>query len=208
MIRSLPMIRRNLRIFCGAVFFSLLGCGPMLAQQAPAPEEQISAPTGAPGVYIQDAGKAAMGWQLLSPNLSYRAYVPDSFGTTPHDARLGELQAVEYPGAHAAIQIHAGQLRVCVYRMVSPVAPVLVRLTEEKKKKSRVLGGGGLHVLTIEKSTHLAAANAEDVVPTTTLPSTACMVLFQPQAALAPGEYAVMFGLQNLAIMDFGVAAQ
>lgn len=172
------------------------------------------APTGAPGVYIQDAsGKEASSpqdttWRLLTPNMAYKAWVPDSFGTTPHSGALGELQAVAYPGMHAAVQIHAKRPLVCLYRLSSADAPMLVRLNEDKKKKLRVMGGGGLHVLTIHKATHLATANADEVVSTATLPSTDCLVLLQPQAALLPGEYAVMLGLQNLAIMDFGVQEQ
>ena len=32
------------------------------------------------------------------------------------------------------------------------------------------------------------------------------VILLQPQSDLVPGEYAVMFGAQNMAILDFGVA--
>ncbi|HEX4021603.1 MAG TPA: hypothetical protein VHX63_10690 [Acidobacteriaceae bacterium] len=85
-----------------------------------------------------------------------------------------------------------------------PSAPLLVRLKE--KKQTRELDSGSIRAVPLVGSTREAQANASSIVPTTTIHSENYLVLFQPQADLAPGEYAVMFGANDLAILDFGVA--
>lgn len=205
----------NLKTFCSAIFFATLIAAPMLAQQAPAaapadkpaiaapPASEASAPSGQPGMYVQDS----TGWHLLAQNMQYKAKLKHGFVSGLTYGAVAAPMVVEYQGLHAAVQINATQPKVCAYRLMIPSAPLLVRL--KPKKQTRELDSGSLRAVPLVGQTKEVQASASSLVPTTTLPSTAeCLALVQPQAALAPGEYAVMIGTQNIAIMDFGVAAQ
>lgn len=87
---------------------------------------------------------------------------------------------------------------------MTPGAPLLVRLKE--KKHTRELDSGSVRAVPLKGSSHQAKADANIMVPISTIPSEGGLILFQPKADLIPGEYAVMFGPSNLAIFDFGVA--
>ncbi len=162
--------------------------------------EESTAPTGQPGVYIQDS----TGWHLLAQNANFKGKVKHGFVSGLTYGAVSAPMVIDYAGAHATVQINATQPHICAYRILFASAPLLVRL--QPKKQKRELDSGSLRAVPLVGASKEAKASASSIVPTTTLPSTACETLLQPQAALDPGEYAVMFGAQNLAIMDFGVA--
>ena len=111
---------------------------------------------------------------------------------------------VEYDGAHATVQAHTAKPRICVYHLLTSGQPLLVHLSQKKQK--RELDSGTMHVLPIVGASHQVEANASSLVAITTQSNDACKILMQPTSDLADGEYAVMFGAQNVAIFDFGVS--
>ena len=107
----------------------------------------------------------------------------------------------EYQGAHAPVQIEAGRPVICICHFYSlPGDPVLVRL-HPNKKNARELDGGKIHV-----GYKTVRAETADLVPVTISQPENRVWLVQPQQALAAGEYALMLGVQNMAIFPFSVA--
>lgn len=202
---------RRALLFAASVVSAILIAAPMHGQQGnvatlpPAsgatqpPAKDTSGPTGQPGLYVQDS----TGWHLLAQNMQYKAKVKRGFVSGLTYGAVAAPMVVEYPGVHAAVQISMTQPQICAYRLMVPGTPLLVRLTPKKQK--RELDSGSLRAVPLVGQTHEAKASDSSLIPTKTLPSTTCVTLLQPEQPLVPGEYAVMFGAQNVAIMDFGV---
>lgn len=198
------MARLILRCFSCAFFFALLVSMPVLGQQVAASNSKTnmndSYPSGDPGVYMQDA----TGWHLLSQNTSFKAKVKHGVLSGLTYGAVAAPMVVEYAGAHATVQAHTAKPRICVYHLLTSGQPLLVHLSQKKQKRD--LDSGTMHVLPIVGASHQVGANAGSLVAITTQSNDACKILMQPTSDLADGEYAVMFGAQNVAIFDFGVS--
>lgn len=191
-----PTTLRNssLVFLCGVLLAT-----PIWGQQATRNANNISYPSGSPGIYVQDAGN----WRALTVATPTKVKAKHGFFSSMTYGAVAAPVVAVYTGEHAAAQVQAKRPMICVYHMITTDAPVLVRLQE--KKKTRELDSGHVRA-TLTGSSHEAKADANIVVPTMTLPSHSEAILLQPNADLAPGEYAVMFGVRNLAIFDFGVS--
>ena len=151
-------------------------------------------------MYVQDGGN----WQSIAPASPTKVKTKHGFASSLTYGAVAAPVVAVYPGAHAQVQAHGVRPRICVYNVITPDTPILVRLVE--KKDTRELDSGHIRA-SLTGSSHQAVADAGIVVPTTTSEPGNHVTLLEPQSDLVPGEYAVMFGAQNLAIYDFGLAA-
>jgi hypothetical protein len=107
----------------------------------------------------------------------------------------------DYDGLHARVQIEPGRPIICLYHVMFPPGnPALVIL--HPKKTYRQLDGGKLRL-----RGKVAEAEKNDLIPINVSQPENGVWLIQPQQDLAPGEYALMLGTQNLSIFPFTVAA-
>ena len=171
----------------------------MPAQQATSSANPVNFPSGNPGVYVQDGGD----WQAIALASPTKVKAKHAFASSLTYGAVAAPMVAVYPGTQAQVQMHGARPLICVYLVITPAAPILVRLVE--KKNSRELDSGHVRA-SLTGSTHQAVADAGIVVPTTTSQPQDHVVVLQPQSDLVPGEYAVMFGANNMAIYDFGVA--
>lgn len=171
----------------------------MPAQQAASSANPVSFPSGDPGLYVQDGG----GWQAIAQTSPIKLKAKHAFASSLTYGAVAAPVVAVYPGVHAQVQVHGARPVICVYHVITSGTPLLVRLVE--KKNSRELDSGHVRA-SLTGSGHQAVADAGIVVPITTSQPEDHVVLLQPQNDLVPGEYAVMFGANNMAIFDFGVA--
>jgi len=172
---------------------------PALGQQPGSSSSGNSCPVDKPGVYMQDSG----GWQLLSQTAPAKMKAKHAFLSSMSYGTVSAPMIVEYTGTHARVQIHYARPVICVSHIIFPNPPVLVRLNE--KKQTRELDSGSLRAVPFANDSKQGHASAGSLVPTATIPSEDGTTLLQPKNDLPAGEYAVMFGVQNLANLDFGV---
>jgi hypothetical protein len=122
-----------------------------------------------------------------------------SYGVVP--AKI----VAEYAGDHASAQVNAGQITICICHVLSlPGEPAIVRL--HSKKDGRELDGGKMIVYPIVGGSKMADADKSDLIPVDQGHPDPHVWLIRPQSPLAPGEYALMLGTQNLNIYPFTVA--
>jgi hypothetical protein len=194
------MTRKTFRNFFRV--FLLIAVYPVVSRgQQSKISAEAGCPSGNPGVYVQGVS----GWHLLAQTTPSKMKAKHAFISSLSYGAVGAPMVVEYPGPHSAVHIHATQPLICVAHIMSPNPPLLVRLDE--KKKIRELDSGTIHAVPIVGSSKEAQAQASSIVPTTAEQIEDGVVLLRPQGNVSPGEYAVMFGAQNLAILTFGVAA-
>jgi hypothetical protein len=190
---------RNVPAILSAILLGFLFPAAGLAQQAGGPSGSSGCPDQPPGVYVHGAG----GWHSLSPATPFKTKAAHGFLSSMTDGAVAAQIRAEYRGPHATVQVKGAQPTVCVSHLMTPADPMIVRLHE--KKKDRELDGGSIRALPVVGGSKETKAESSIVVPTATEKPEYGIVLVRPQAALAPGEYAVMFGPTNLAIFDFGV---
>lgn len=193
------MARTIFKLLCASSLSAVM-MASMWGQQATPSGSAVSYPSGNPGLYVQDGAN----WDALAPAAPARIKAKHGFASSLTYGAVAAPVVAVYPGTHAQVQVHATRPLICVYHLITTDSPVLVHLKE--KKDTRELDSGHIRA-SVVGSSHQAKADASIVVPTTTTHSEDGTILLRPQTDLAPGEYAVMFGLQNLAIFDFGVTA-
>lgn len=190
------MVQKLFRIFSCVLlpiaFFPLIS----RAQQ---PSTAVTCPRDKPGIYVQGAGE----WQPLSQAAYLKVKAKHAYLSSLSYGAVAAPMVVEYAGPHAAVQLQSSRPVICVSHILSPTPPMLVHLTV--KKKIRELDSGTIRAVPLGGSKQ-AKADSSSLVPTTTEQPENGIVLLRPQADLPPGEYAVMFGAQNLAILDFGIS--
>lgn len=169
-------------------------CLPGFSQQA----ANAACPSDQPGVYVQDAS----GWHQLAVATPAKMKAKHAFLSSMSYGAVSAPAIVEYARAHAGVQVQGLRPAVCVSHIMAPGQPLLVRLHE--KKNTRELDSGSLRAVPFANDTVQAHAAQNSVVPTTTSTQDG-ITLLTPQNDLGPGEYAVMFGAQNMAILDFGI---
>lgn len=180
-----------------AVLFSATGFAQRAGTQAGSP----ACPNQPPGVYIQGTD----GWHALSSATPYKSRAAHGFLSSMTDGAVAARIEAEYRGAHAAVQVHDARPTVCISHIITPAEPIIIRLRE--KKNDRELDGGKIRALPVTGQMKMTEAESSIVIPATTDKSEYGITLVLPQANLADGEYAVMFGPTNVAIFDFGVDA-
>jgi hypothetical protein len=193
------MSRRLFTTFSFSFFFGMFLTACSWGQQPASSSNPVNLPTGDPGIYLQGGGN----WQAISPASPSKLKTKHAFASSLTYGAVAAPVVAIYPGVHAQVQSHGARPTICVYRVMTPNAPLLVRLIE--KKNTRELDSGHVRA-SLTGSGHQAAAEAGIVVPTTTSQAEDHILVLKPISDLVPGEYAVMFGAQNLAIYDFGVA--
>jgi len=190
-------VRTVCRILCLSFLCATLTAS--LCGQQPTPSvNPANFPTGDPGVYVKGSGA----WQAIAPASPSKLKTKHAFASSLTYGAVAAPVVAIYPGAHAQVQAHGARPTICVFHVITPNAPLLVRLVE--KKDTRELDSGHVRA-SLTGTGHQAVAESEIVVPTTTSQAEDHVVLLKPQIDLVPGEYAVMFGAQNFAIYDFGV---
>lgn len=172
----------------------------MIAQQADGSANAAQLPSGNPGLYIKDGG----GWRAIAPSTPTKVKAKHAFASSLTYGAVAAPVVAVYSGAHAQVQMQGARPLICVYHIMTTDSPLLVRLVE--KKGSRELDSGHVRA-SLTGSGHQAVADARIVVPTPSSQPEDRVILLQPQTDLLPGEYAVMFGAQNLAIFDFSLSA-
>ncbi len=195
----MPLVRSLFQaFFCALLSIVLLPATSRAQQSTPSP---AACPGDHPGVYVRGAGE----WHLLSQASPSKVKAKHAYLSSLSYGAVSAPMVAEYPGPHAAVEIHATRPIVCVSHLLTSNPPMLVRLNE--KKKTRELDSGTIRAVPLVGSAKQAEAQAGSVVLTTADQPESGVTLLRPQADMAPGEYAVMFGAQNLAILDFGIAA-
>jgi hypothetical protein len=194
---------RNLLVVLSAALTAALLPAVGLAQQAGTSTDASSGcPSQPPGVYIQGTD----GWHALSTATPFKTKAAHGFLSSMTDGAVAARIEAEYRGPHAEVQVQKVRPTVCVSHLLAPANPMIVRLRE--KKKDRELDGGKIRALPVVGGAKETRAQDSIIVPTTTDKPEYGIVLVRPQADLAPGEYALMFGPTNLAIFDFGISGK
>ncbi|MGA2961490.1 MAG: hypothetical protein ABSD96_07440 [Candidatus Korobacteraceae bacterium] len=152
-----------------------------------------------PGVFIQSVDWLPMSAARPSKTKAKHAIAASlSYGAVPATV------TAEYAGAHAQVQLEAGRPVICLCHLLSlPGTPALVRL--HAKKDSRELDGGKMIAYPIVGGSKIADANQSDLIAVETTQPESLVWLVRPEQPLAPGEYALMLGTQNMSIFPFAV---
>jgi hypothetical protein len=195
--RNFPVV---LPVVVSAIILAVLFPAIGFAQQA-GTQAGSACPNQPPGVYIQGTD----GWHALSSATPYKTKAAHGFLSSMTDGAVAARIKAEYRGAHAAVQVQGARPTVCISHIITPAEPIIIRLRE--KKNDRELDGGKIRALPVTGQMKMTKAESSIVVPATTDKSANGITLVHPQANLAPGEYAVMFGPTTVAIFDFGVDA-
>ena len=112
----------------------------------------------------------------------------------------------EYVGEHAATKVKTGPVTICICRLLSlPGKPAIVKL--HSRKNVRELDGGKMIVYPVIGGSGTADANKSDLMAVDVAHADAHAWLVKSQSSLAPGEYALMLGTQNVNIYPFTVEA-
>lgn len=173
------------------------------AQNSPASDTAPALATDYPmdraGVLIKNPDWTAVANQTPSKTKAAHSLAASlSYGVVP--AKV----VAEYAGEHAATRVDSAQPVLCICHIMSlPGDPVLVRL--HAKKGVRELDGGKMIVLPVVGGSKLADANKSDLIPVDLSHPDPQVWLIRPQVPLAPGEYALMLGTQNVSIFPFTV---
>jgi hypothetical protein len=155
-------------------------------------------PDNRAGVLIQGAD-----WAALDSTMPAKTRAKNGIAQSLSYGAVRGTIVADYAGEHAAVQVKPGRVMICVCRLLSiPGDPVIVKL-HPQKGGMRELDGGKLPIL----GGKLADASKNDLIPlTVTHPENGFWVV-QSQDALPEGEYALMFGTQNVNIFPFTVSA-
>lgn len=156
-------------------------------------------PANQAGVLMQDTSWTAIANAFPTRTRAARGLAASlTYGAVP--AKV----VAEYDGEHASTQVSPGQVTICICHMISlPGEAVIVRL--HPKKAARELDGGRMIVYPVVGGSKMADANKSDLLPVDVAHPDPNVWLVRSQAALAPGEYALMLGTQNLSIFPFTV---
>jgi len=191
---------------CGLVFFAI--AIPKVISQDPALQPMSSNavidsdyPTVRPGVFIEDSS-----WKPMTNEMPARVKTGRGFAAAVSYGAVPAKVLAEYNGEHATAQVDATKPVICICHMTSlPAKPVIVQL--HPKKGARELDGGRMVVYPIVGGSKMADANKSDLIPVDQTHPDENVWLIRPQIPLAPGEYALMLGTQNLSVYTFSVTA-
>lgn len=183
-----------------ASFLVIAGLPGLSQSSSAATAGPIACPSPQPGIFLQNGSS----WQQLKQTAPTKMKAKHAVLSSFSYGAVAAPMVVEYAGQHATIQTHTARPQVCVVHIMSSGDPILVRLTV--KKQNRELDSGSVRAVPFTDASTQGHASASSLVPVTVSSHDGDTTIL-PQQNLAPGEYAVMFGAQNLGILDFGVAA-
>ncbi len=155
-------------------------------------------PSDESGVLTQDGDWLALNQEFpTNSRVKHGAAASLTYGAVP------ATFLSEYPGIHSKVVVHLAKPIICICHFaVLPGNPVLVRLHSEPKHDVRVLDGGRLPVV----GAKVIEAKDSDLLAADLLHPEESVWLLRPTQELPDGEYALMFGAQNLTIFTFSVA--
>lgn len=159
-------------------------------------------PMNRPGIFIRDSSwKEVLGRMPSKTKTAHGIAASLSYGVVP--AKI----VAEYAGEHALTQVGAAQPSICICHMLSlPADPVIVQL--HPRKGLRELDGGRMIVYPVVGGSKMADAKKSDLIPVDQIQPEQHVWLIRPESPLAPGEYALMLGTQNMDIFPFTVTEQ
>ena len=159
-------------------------------------------PRDRPGVFVQ-----TMDWIPMAGVTPVKTKAKHGIAASLSYGAVPATVVAEYAGLHAQVQIEPGQPMFCLCHLLSlPGDPVIVKL--HAKKESRELDGGRMTVYPVVGGSKMADAKKSDLVPVDMSQPENMVWLVRPKEALAPGEYALMLGTQNMNVFAFTVAAE
>jgi hypothetical protein len=193
------LVRSSLLLVAVAVTGFVHAQNSAPAAAAPAPAFTADYPADRAGVLMQEGSWAAIANAMpVRTRAAHGIAASLSYGIVP--AKV----VADYDGEHAATQVDAGQVTICICHMVAiPGDPAIVRL--HPKKAARELDGGKMIVYPVVGGSKMADANKTDLIPVDVAHPDPQVWLVRPQFALPPGEYALMLGTQNISIFPFTV---
>lgn len=177
---------------------ALPSCNPAQQNGDPAASAVVTNyPSDETGVLIQDGDWMAL--DLESPTESrVKRGVAASFtyGVVPATILS------EYAGFRSKTEVHLPKPIICICHFPFLLGtPVLVRLHSDSQHDIRVLDGGRMPAI----GAKVIKAKDSDLFPTDLIQPEKGVWLLRPTKELPAGEYALMFGTQNLAIFSFSV---
>lgn len=185
-------------VFLLLLAVTLFAAKPARAQDASADPTASESPIDYPreaGVLIQAAD-----WTPVANVFPAKMRVKNGVAAAFTYSAVRAVNEADYEGEHAAVQVDPGRPVLCVCHFSSiPGDPVIVKL--HAQKGMRELDGGKLTPF----KGKVAQASQSDLVPADVSHPESMVWLVRPQQALAPGEYALMLGTQNMAIFPFTV---
>jgi hypothetical protein len=171
--------------------------GPASANSPASTARAPDYPSSPPGIIIEDSD-----WRPIDAVYPSKSHVKNGLADSVSYGAVAAKIVSDYDGDHASVQVQATQPWICICHIISlPGAPAIVVL--HPKKGVRELDGGNLRIL----QSKLAQAEKSDLIPTDVTQPEANVWLVRPQQPLAPGEYALMLGTQNVDIFPFTVLA-
>jgi hypothetical protein len=151
------------------------------------------------GIFIKGAE-----WKAVTNQAPFKTKAAHSIAASLSYGLVPAKVVAEYEGDHAPTQAEGAQPVFCICHIISiPGEPVIVRL--HPKKTSRELDGGKMIVYPVIGGSKMADANKTDLIPVDVSHPDPQVWIVRPQSALAPGEYAVMLGTQNVSIFPFTI---
>lgn len=152
-----------------------------------------------PGVFIQ-----SVDWLPLSAAMPSKTKAKHGIAASLSYGTVPVIITAEYAGVHAQVQLEAARPAICLCHLISlPGTPALVRL--HAKKDARELDGGKMIAYPVVGGSKIADANRSDLIAVETMQPESLVWLVRPEQPLAPGEYALLLGTQNMSIFPFTV---
>jgi hypothetical protein len=140
-------------------------------------------------------------WTVLDSTMPSKTRAKGAIAQSLSYGAVRGTVVADYNGEHAAVQVKPGRVVICVCRVSSlPADPIIVKL--HPQKGVRELDGGKLPIL----GGKIADASKNDLVPVDVSRPANGFWLIRSQEALPEGEYALMFGTQNVAIFPFTIS--
>ena len=171
-----------------------------------AQQKSEPAPFGVTADYPSDEGGILIqngDWLPLDPEPPLKTRVKHGAAASLSYGAVPSTLLTEYAGSHSKTEVPLTKPVICICHF--PALPgnlVLVRLHSDPKHDTRILDGGRMPVI----GAKVMEAKDSDVFPVDLLRPEKDVWLIRPTQKLPEGEYAVMFGVQNLAIFTFSVA--
>lgn len=157
-------------------------------------------PMNRAGIFIKGAE-----WNPVSNQAPAKTKVAHGLAASLSYGLAPAKVVAEYQGDHAPTKSESAQPVICICHMVGiPGEPVIVRM--HPKKDSRELDGGRMTVYPVVGGSKMADANKTDLILVDVTHPDPQVWLVRPQSPLAPGEYALMLGTQNMSIFPFTIA--
>jgi hypothetical protein len=191
-------IGRTLLFLAGmAIAATAQSAGTITAPPAPA----------APGVYllVSAAPTAPNPWLKIDSAGPYKINSKHSELSSMTDEAVPAPTQAEFIGAHAQVTTNTAQPFLCAYQVNTNSGPLLVKL--QSKKNQRVLDMGTVRATLIGGS-RMVDSRDSPVVQLNEAPRGDGCDLIEPSEPLKPGDYALMFGTENMTVYAFRVPAK